>query len=405
MRALRRSPRGNPGPGVGGSPLGDSLVADEAGTAVAAEGGLIPADAVLVGTEGKRRGRFHGLSLGAWLAIGWVTLVVLLAVLAKTGILTWGDPQNVIASCARKGPFSKDGSASGHLLGCDSDGRDMMARLALGAWTSLLVSVGAIALGFIVGGGLGIVAGYFSGQPSRIGAAVAGGLVGAVFGVIIGGVLGAVAIGLPDVVAGLIGAAIGTVAGGFWGYHQGDVDTYITNTFNVLLSVPSIVLALALVAFLQGSQGAGTKSSVPDVLILIIAIGIVSVPLVGRIARASALTWTQREFVLAAKAQGAKNWRIMWREVLPNVAPAMFSIALLGIAIAIVAEGTLAILGVGVHLPTPSWGNIIAGDLDNLSEAPHIVFESSILIFITVLALNYLGDVVRARFDVREAGI
>ncbi len=165
------------------------------------------------------------------------------------------------------------------------------------------------------------------------------------------------------------------------------------------------MLALALVAFLQGSEAAGTKAILPDEVILILAIGIVAVPLVGRISRGSALTWSQRDFVLAARAQGAQHGRIMVREVLPNVAPAMFSISLLSIAIAIVAEGTLAILGVGVRPPAPSWGNIIALDRNALFTSPHIVFESSFLIFVTVLALNYLGDVVRARFDVRESGI
>jgi len=79
--------------------------------------------------------------------------------------------------------------------------------------------------------------------------------------------------------------------------------------------------------------------------------------------------------------------------------------AVAGVAIAIVAEGTLAILGVGVKPPTPSWGNIIAVDRGELFTSPHITFEPSILIFVTVLALNFLGDVVRSRFDVREAGI
>ena len=83
----------------------------------------------------------------------------------------------------------------------------------------------------------------------------------------------------------------------------------------------------------------------------------------------------------------------------------MVSIALLSVAIAIVAEGALAILGVGVRPPTPSWGNIIAIDRGQLFSSPHIVFEPSILIFLTVLALNYMGDVIRAKFDVRESGI
>jgi peptide/nickel transport system permease protein len=312
-----------------------------------ADAEVLTAAAVAAGDEGHRRRIGQRLTPAAWLAIGWVVFVVLIAILAKTGILTWGDPQNSIASCARKGPFANEGGASGHLLGCDSNGRDMIARLALGGWTSMLVATGAIAVGFAVGGGFGIIAGYFGGK----------------------------------------------------------IDTFLTGTFNVMLSVPAIIFALALVAFLQGSADQAATSKLPDELILIIAIGVVSIPLVGRIARASALSWAQREFVLAARAQGAKNGRIMIRELLPNVAPALFSIALLGIAIAIVAEGTLAILGVGVKPPTPSWGNIIAVDRGDLFTSPHIVFEPSILIFVTVLALNFLGDVVRASFDVREAGI
>ena len=159
----------------------------------------------------------------------------------------------------------------------------MLARLVFGARTSMLVAVGAVTLGFIVGGFFGMIAGYFGGK----------------------------------------------------------IDTVLTGLFNVFLSVPAIILALALVAFLQqpGGQGGKTGSALPPELTLIIAIGIVSIPLLGRITRASALTWSQREFVLAARAQGAKNGRIMIREVLPNVLPAMFSIALLGIAVAIVAEG------------------------------------------------------------------
>ncbi|HSO96900.1 MAG TPA: ABC transporter permease [Acidimicrobiia bacterium] len=324
----------------------ETLLADERDHGEIVDPELGQVGAISTDLPGRRRFG-EGLSVGAWIAIGWVALVVVIAVLAKTGLVTWGDPQNSIAACARKGPFANEGSASGHLLGCDSNGRDMIARLALGGWTSLLVSVGAITVAFVIGGGLGIIAGYFGGR----------------------------------------------------------IDTFLTGTFNVMLSVPAIIFALALVAFLQGTGQNSGAAALPDVLILIIAIGVVSIPLVGRIARASALSWTQREFVLAARAQGAKNGRVMIRELLPNVAPALFSIALLGIAIAIVAEGTLAILGVGVKPPTPSWGNIIAVDRGEMFTSPHIVFEPSLLIFITVLALNFLGDVVRSRFDVREAGI
>ena len=330
---------------------------------VVSEGGLIQTAAVETGA--KRRGR--GLGLGAWLAIAWLALMVGSAVLAP--ILPIGDPSEIIelhrpcptaevlgrqreqCNIVDRGPFADDGTAPGYLLGGDGIGRSMLARLVYGARTSLTVAAGAVAFGFVIGGVLGMLAGYFLGK----------------------------------------------------------VDTVISAIFNALLSIPAIILAIALAAFLQTPSGKGNQTSasaLPSQVILIIAIGIVAVPLLGRITRGSAISWSQREFVLAARAQGAKNLRIMWREVLPNVLPAMLSIALLGVAVAIVAEGSLSILGVGVRPPTPSWGNIIGIDRETfLQGAPHIVMEPALLIFFTVLALNHLGDVVRARFDVREAAI
>jgi peptide/nickel transport system permease protein len=314
---------------------------------VIGDGTLAPVGAVT--TDGKAAKRGRGLSVGAWIAIGWMALVVGGGVLAKIGILPIDSPTEQIIECARRGPLADAGGAAGHLLGCDADGHDMVAQLLYGGFTSMLVATGAVLIGFIVGGTLGMAAGFFGGR----------------------------------------------------------IDTMLSAIFNILLSIPAIVLALALVAFLQkppSTQGGST--GLPAELILIIAIGLVAIPLLARITRASALSWAQRDFVLAARAQGAKNLRIMWREVLPNVLPAMFSIALLGIAIAIVAEGTLSILGVGVRRPAVSWGTIIATYRPQIqSGAPHIALEPSFLIFFTVLALNYLGDVVRARFDVREAAI
>jgi peptide/nickel transport system permease protein len=368
------------------------------------QGAEIRAGAVYAGGEGRRRG--PGLGLAAWLAIGWIVFIVLIAVLAKTGILTWGDAEESFGSCARKGPFADEGGASGFLFGCDSNGRDMIARLALGAWTSLLVATGGIILGFLIGGTLGLIAGYFGGKETKFGAVTLGALVGGVFGLIIGGVFFAVVVGLDDNIAAGLGVIIGATVGGVTGYRKGDVDNYLTGVFNVLLSVPTIVLALSFSTFLIGSPDQAAKGGgLPVEFVLILTIGLVTIPLIGRISRASALSWSQREFVLAARAQGAKNGRIMLREVLPNVLPAMFSIALLAVAIAIVAEGALAILGVSVRPPTPSWGNIIALDRGTITKSPHIVFEASIMIFLTVLALNFLGDVVRARFDVREGGL
>ena len=122
------------------------------------------------------------------------------------------------------------------------------------------------------------------------------------------------------------------------GYFGRRVDAVVAGLFDVLLSVPALILALAFTVFLG-----------PEVRNMILALGIVAVPQLGRITRANALAWSQHEFVLAARAQGARNRRIIVREVLPNVLPSMFSVALLGVAVAIVAEGGLSLLGAGVQ--------------------------------------------------------
>jgi peptide/nickel transport system permease protein len=299
----------------------------------------------------RKRARF---GVGAWLAAGWMALIVALAVLAP--VLPLDDPDETFADCARKGPSfyafgAEAGTADGHILGCDQNGRDMLSRLIWGARSSLTVAAGAVLIGLVIGGFLGLVAGFYRGRLEGV----------------------------------------------------------ITGALDIMLAIPPLVFALALVAVLSPTEVAGSEGSsgvdLPRIGVLILALGIVSTPILGRITRASALSWSEREFVLAARAQGAKNSRIVRREVLPNVLPAMFSIALLGVAVVIVAEGGLALLGVGVQPPTPSWGNIISEARGDLDSAPYIVFEAAIMIFLSVLSLNFLGDVVRARTDVREGAI
>ena len=193
--------------------------------------------------------------------------------------------------------------------------------------------------------------------------------------------VGAVGIGF------VVGGALGLVAG----YRRGWADTVISGAFDVMLSVPALILALAFTAFLG-----------PEVPNVVLALGIVSIPILGRIARASTLHWSAREFVLAARARGARTREILVRELLPNVLPSMFSIALLGIAVAIVAEGGLSILGAGVRSGEISWGTLIAANRNDIADVPWPVLAPATAIFLTVLACNHIGDVLRARLDVRD---
>jgi peptide/nickel transport system permease protein len=319
------------------------FVGEAATQGMPVDAGTIDIAAVEAGPQVRRRRK--GLGFAAWLSIAWMVFVVGGALLAP--YLPLDDPKESITAIARKGPFSESGTAPGHLLGGDFNGRDMLSRLLWGGRVTLVVAAAAVLLGFLLGGALGLVGGYFRGR----------------------------------------------------------VDTVVSIVLDVFLSIPAVILALALVTILRTQPGDAGQAGLDPEVALILALGIVSIPVLGRITRASALSWSEREFVLAAKAQGAKHRRIIFREVLPNVLPAMYSIALLGIAVAIVAEGTLSILGASVEPDTPTWGNMIAIGRQYINRAPHIVFEPALMIFFTVLALNMLGDVIRSRFDVREGGL
>jgi peptide/nickel transport system permease protein len=279
--------------------------------------------------------RTQKLGVVGWMSIIWLAILILSAVLAP--VLPLDDPDESFLEIVRKGPIQP-----GHLLGGDGSGHDMLARAIYAARTSLIIAVAAVGIAFVVGGLLGMVAGYFRGRT----------------------------------------------------------DTIMSTLFNVILSIPALVLVLAMVAVFASADE--NTSNAKRMSVLIAAIALVSVPLIARITRASTLSWSEREFVRASEVLGAKHSRIMVREVLPNVLPAMASIALLGIGVAMVVEGGLALLGASVT-EVPTWGNMIALGRSDLARAPHIVGIPSVAIFLTILSLNVLGDVVRARFDVRES--
>ncbi len=286
-----------------------------------------------------------GIGVMGWISAGWLILVVGAAALAD--ILPLNDPAAEVAD-KRLAPFQPGGP----LLGADANGRDLLARAIYGARMSLLIAFFAVMIGFVIGGFLGLLAGYFRNWAGNA----------------------------------------------------------LVSVFDILLAIPQLVLALSLVSVLKGSPepvepGQSEPFKLPVSLILIIALGIVSIPLLARITRASTLSWSQREFVMAARAQGATHMRILFREVLPNVLPAMVSIALLGMAIAIVAEGGLAILGASVDPPQATWGTMIATGQSELQQAPFIVWIPVFAVFATAASLNYLGDVMRDRFDVRESAL
>ena len=290
--------------------------------------------AALATNEAAESGnRFVRRKLGGlfWVSVGWMTLIVVLAVLAP--VLPMPEPSRTGFTCPRCGPLD------GALLGGDSLGRDIFSRLLSGARVSLVVGFVSIGLGMLVGGFLGIAAGYYRGR----------------------------------------------------------LETVIMTLIDALLAFPSLVLLLALVTFIADNDA--------TVLHVTLAIGVLTIAPFCRLARASTLSITHQEYVLAARTIGSTHRRIIRREILPNVIPAALSFALIGVAFAIVAEGGLAFLGLSVGAPTATWGGMINDGRLVLRDAAHVALIPSFAMFLTVLALNYIGDGLSARYGMRDSAL
>jgi peptide/nickel transport system permease protein len=138
---------------------------------------------------------------------------------------------------------------------------------------------------------------------------------------------------------------------------------------------------------------------------VIIAVSLLAIPALARIVRASTLQVADRDFVKAAQVLGVKKGSILVREVLPNVMPTLVSFAFLTFGIILVAESSLSFLGLSVEAPTITWGSIIAEGRIKFSDTPHMVFLPGAVLFLTVLSLNFVGDQLLKRFDIKESGL
>lgn len=310
-----------------GAPPGASVFEEGAGEveidAIVAAAGGAAGEHGQAGEEAVTR----RLGFGFWLSLGWIVLIVALAVLAP--VLPIDDPETIDAGARLEGISSE------HWLGTDTGGRDLLSRVIWGARVSLIVGFASITFGFVVGGTMGIVAGFYRGRPER----------------------------------------------------------FLMWLVDVLLSFPAIVLALAMIAALG-----------QEIWSVTLAIGLAGIPPIARLGRANTLQWSEREFVMAARTLGARNGRIMIREILPNVVIPMSALALLGVAIAIVAEGGLAFLALSVE-DQISWGTMINAGRGVLEQAPLPAFVPAAAMFLTVMSLNFAGDRLRSYFDVKEGAL
>lgn len=187
-----------------------------------------------------------------------------------------------------------------------------------------------------------------------------------------------------------ISTLIGVILGALTGYYGGWVDRIIMRFVDIMLSIPTFFLLLAVIAFLE-----------PGISNIMIVIGLTSWMGITRLVRAEFLSVKEREFTQSARAIGAGDLRIIFRHILPNsIAPVLVS-AVLGVAGAILTESALSFLGIGVQPPTPSWGNILTIGKDNIEIAWWLSVFPGVAILITVLAYNLVGEGIRDAIDPR----
>ncbi|MDR7303841.1 ABC transporter permease [Haloactinomyces albus] len=289
--------------------------------------------AVAIG--GSRLGKAvfgSAFDLTYWFSVGWLVLLGLLAAAAPW--LPLAEHVDV-AGTLDEPSYARPELLSEHPLGTNNFGLDLLARSIHGARTSLIIALSAIAIGTIVGGAIGILAGYFRRGVDRM-------------------------------------VVVGT---------------------NALLAVPPLILLIALASVLE-----------PNLRNVAIALSLLTIPNMVRLARANTMAFTQREFVLAAQAMGASRLRVMTRELLPNVLLPVLSMAMVMISVLVVAEASLSFLGLGVKPPEPTWGNMIAeGRGTVFREHPHVVLVPGVFLFLTVFAFNLVGERARKRWDPRSA--
>jgi peptide/nickel transport system permease protein len=197
----------------------------------------------------------------------------------------------------------------------------------------------------------------------------------------------------------LLSILLGTLAG----YFRGKLDLAIRSILDVIWSFPVVILGVALgVALALGGLQLGPISISGDSLLIpIFIIGVVYVPYMARPIRGQVLSLREKEFVEAARAQGAGPMRIMFTEVLPNLASTLLVFFTLLIANAVLLEASLSFLGAGVRPPNPSWGTMIDEGVERIATAPHLAIVPGLMLVLTVLSLNVFGDGVRDALDPR----
>jgi dipeptide transport system permease protein len=262
--------------------------------------------------------------------IGLTVIVFVLGVAALADVVAPHSPFVTNNAAFLKPPFWQEGGSLTYPLGTDAIGRDILSRLIYGARLSLAIGIAVVALSILVGTGLGLVAGFFGGV----------------------------------------------------------VDIAVMRVMDIILTLPSLLLAIVIVAILG-----------PGLMNAMLAVAVVVLPHYVRTARAAVLAEVSKDYVTAARVSGAGTLRLMFKEVLPNCAAPLIVQASLGISTAILDAAALGFLGLGAQPPAPEWGTMLADAREFVLRAWWVVTFPGLIILVTVLAFNLLGDGLRDALD------
>ncbi|MDX3809644.1 ABC transporter permease subunit [Bosea thiooxidans] len=271
---------------------------------------------------------YFSANRGAVAGLVVIVLVLLCALFAP--LIAPHDPDMTNNAVFLKPPFWQEGGSLSYPLGTDAIGRDILSRLFFGARLSLVIGIAVVAIAIAVGVVLGLIAGYF----------------------------------------------------------KGIADIAIMRLMDILMTMPSLLLAIVIVAILG-----------PGLMNAMLAVAIVVLPHYVRITRAAVIAETSKDYVIAAKVSGAQTVRLMFSEILPNCAAPLIVQATLGVSTAILDAAALGFLGLGAQPPTPEWGTMLADAREFVLRAWWVVTFPGLAILITVLAFNLLGDGLRDALD------
>lgn len=291
-----------------------------------------------------RRFRKDRLALAGLVTIGVIAILALGAPLFVS--ITGHGPNDTFPSTALDEVGLPVGPNGEFWFGADTAGSDLLVRVVYGARTSLVVALLSTALSVVLGVVLGLVAAYY----------------------------------------------------------RGKVDTVISRMIDVVLSLPVLLLALGLVAACSASREGCLGGTIrPGIMLVSYVIGLFSWPYIARIVRGQVLSLREREFVEAARSQGAGDARIMVREILPNVVAPVIVYTTLILPNNVLFEATLSFLGIGVPPDIPSWGKMLSDAAGVYRTAWWMMLFPGLFLFITTLAFNLVGDGLRDALDPRTA--